>query len=260
MSAETENRKLLGLEFSWPIEPLYQPSIYDFYYHNSEKKTISGFTHNNGKLRKKTCTTLATNDSHRGFDIIAPPKTPVFPAAPGYVQAVWNRPDKGHRITIAHETESGTVVFTEYWNLGDINVRRGDLVYLETEIANTDYRGRLRIPHLYLSIRIGENSFRTTIDPLEILPQRDFSILPNNLSSADGFSDSSVALYDEIMKNGWDFKVYVKTKEVIKPTDAIDSIPAGTVLELVRKRNNYAKVQFDGTIFTCDIDDLMYVF
>ena len=254
MSVQNENRKLLGLEFSWPIEPMYQPSIYDFYYHNNGKKTISGFTHNNGKLRKKIYTTMGTDVSHRGFDIVAPPKTPVYPAAPGYVQAVWDRADKDHRVTIAHETESGTVIYTEYWNLGDIFVRKGDLVYLETEIANTDYRGRLRIPHLYFSVRVGENNLRTTIDPLEILPERDFSVLPDKLSSADGFAESSVALYGEVMEKEWDFKVYVKTRE------AIDSIPTGTVLELIRRNVETVEVQSHNGIVTCNVEDLMYVF
>jgi len=253
-SNKEEKRKIAGIEFSWPTEPQYQPLVHDFYYCDLGQPTISGFTHNNVKLRKKLYTTLATDIRHRAFDINLAPGTPIFPAASGYVQAVWNRPGKDQRITVIHEGQDGVEVFTEYWHLGEIFVKKGDKVNLTTVIANSGFSGGAIIPHLHFSIRVGVNSFENTIDPLEILPQRDFASLPNRLSSSAGFADSSIFLYDDIMKKGWDFKVYVKTRSVI------NSIPIGTILELIRKKGELAEVKINDKKVTCNANDLDYIF
>ena len=249
-----EDRKVAGIEFSWPIELQYQPLIHDFYYYDIGESEILGFTHNNGKLQKRLNTTLATNVRHRAFDINVAPNKPIFPAAPGRVQEIWNRAGKDQRITIVHKGENEVKVFTEYWHLGDIFVKKGDVVDLTTVIANSGCSGGVRIPHLHFSIRVGKNDFESTIDPLEVLPQRDFDSLPNELSSSDGFADSSIVLYDEIMKKGWNFKVYVKTKH------AIDSIPVGTILEMLSKKSELVEVEVDGRGVTCNDKDLDHIF
>jgi len=254
----------------WPVEPKYKPTIHCYYYCNTGGEQIAGLTHNNWKIREKVYTKLIP-ERHHGFDIIMEPLTKVVAPADGVVRFVCDGYKDngtitnviGNYIVLKHdEPYEGYPVFSMLVHLNSCTVKRNDEVKAGEIIGLSGNSGGSRIPHLHVSIRLGENTPDNSIDPLELLPKRDFSSMSFLLTTEDGFPESSIELYNSIMARGWEFSVKVKTATDI-PVGVFDSkeiIPCGSILELFKRTGDDAVVLHNGTHVYCSHNDLKYTF
>ncbi len=159
----------IELSYTWPIIPKYKVCEHDKY----------GIRQNHYVLFKQR--------AHSGFDITADYGTEVKSIARGKVICTgfdgttsegldqFNM-GYGNRIEILNDDGRRCV----YGHLSEIFVKDGDYVDNNTVIGKTGCTGGSRVPHLHIEIR-KENTEKTgldyTINPLEILPEFDFSKL-----------------------------------------------------------------------------------
>jgi len=252
----------------WPIKVIYKSTVHDRYYCNTGVYE-HGLTHNNGERRKKKTSTLESA-GHNGFDIIAKPGTKVTAVDSGEVITAYNdytegklRIDSGgNYIVIKHDGAfRGADVYTSYYHLQHCGVKKGDRVRRGKIIGLSGNTGDSLIPHLHIKVCIGQNIDGNTIDPLEFLPELNFDKLRlrNNLSVMDGFPISSVELYKDMLENHWDFTVKVKAKNnLLIPSEKI-TIPAGTILELIKRTNEKCTVMYNDLRIVVPSAGLLFV-
>lgn len=102
---------------------------------------------------------------HRGIDIKAPEKTPIYATADGVVAyADSKQPGYGHLIIIRHGGDVVSVYAHNRRNLVD----EGDTVRQGQQIAEVGSSGKSRAPHLHFEIRMKGKP----VDPLIYLPAR----------------------------------------------------------------------------------------
>ncbi|MCL2846732.1 MAG: YheC/YheD family protein [Firmicutes bacterium] len=250
------------IEPIWPIEVRYKPTIHDFYYVSKGQHKIggedenSGLTHNNGNTRLRKFSTIEASD-HGALDIIAKIGTKVVAIDGGTVIEVRKDCPKdeqridsgGNYATIKHNTTfNGEDVYTSYQHLSSVAVKVGQKVARGKVIGLSGMSGDAQIPHLHFQVRIRQNHWTYAVDPLEFLPKMDFDKmhLEKKLSKRDGFPTSAIELYNDVLENGWWFTMRVKAKsKLVVPSEGIE-IPAGTVLEVVRRNNNKCTVLYEG--------------
>lgn len=157
------------IDYTWPIMPKYKLTEHDKY----------GIRLNHYVLFKQR--------AHSGFDITADYGTIVKSMTKGKVLVVgfdgtttegfekFNM-GYGNRIEILNDDGRRVV----YAHLSEILVKEGDIVDNNTIIGKTGCSGGSRVPHLHIEIRKGnteETGLDYTINPLEVLPEFDFSKL-----------------------------------------------------------------------------------
>ncbi len=156
-------------KYIWPIVPKYKVAEHDKY----------GIRKNHYVLFKER--------AHSGFDITADIGTEVHPIMSGTVliaefdgtttegMDAFND-GYGNKVEILNDDGKRTV----YGHLREILVKKGDKVTTETVIGKTGSSGGSRVPHLHLEIRkenTEETGLKYTINPLDMLPEIDFSNL-----------------------------------------------------------------------------------
>lgn len=156
-------------KYIWPIVPKYKVAEHDKY----------GIRKNHYVLFKER--------AHSGFDITADIGTEVHPIMSGTVliaefdgtttEGIDAFNDGyGNKVEILNDDGKRTV----YGHLREILVKKGDKVTTETVIGKTGSSGGSRVPHLHLEIRkenTDETGLKYTINPLDVLPEIDFSNL-----------------------------------------------------------------------------------
>lgn len=157
------------IEYTWPIEPKYRLTEHDKY----------GIRENHYVLFKRR--------DHSGFDITIDRGTPVKAIAKGVVLCsefdgtTTEGNDQfnmgyGNKIEILNDDGRRTV----YAHLSESFVKPGDRVDNNTIIGKTGCSGGSRVPHLHIEIRKAnteETGLDYTINPLDVLPEFDFSKL-----------------------------------------------------------------------------------
>ena len=244
----------------WPIVPKYKPLVHDYYLSNKGNSTIMGLTHNNDKIRQRHYVYLYSR-GHYGFDITAEPHTKIYAAADGsvtdivYIKDNKSLEDYGNRLSISHRgLKIGNNVQTLYAHLSEITVYNGQEVKKGDLIGYSGNTGGSRIPHLHFEVKLNGSN----VDPLECLPEFDLTSLKKKPTEEDGFSYSSVKLWNSIDKNKWDFKVYVKANQDISSGAGL--IPEGTELELKKFYGGSAVVIFEGKTVNVSSSAVLYTY
>ena len=241
-----------NIQFIWPVEPKYKPTVHDHYYNDFGIKKIGSLLHNNGLKRLKSAKTLLP-EINAGFDIIAKSKSSVRAAASGTVIEV-SHAKNDRFIVIAHDlTYDRKKVYTKYMCLLVVSVQVGDVVSQGDVIGNSGRNAKARMPLLHFRVMVGANAPSFTVDPLKVLPLRNFARLKDELSEGD-FSASAVYLYESMQDKKWDFSVFAKTR-----VEIVD-IPEGTVVELISKGKTRAKILYKDEELVCKPSDLLYNF
>ena len=241
-----------NIQFIWPIEPKYKPTVHDHYYNDFGIKKIGPLVHNNGLKRLKSARTLLP-EINAGFDIIAKSKSPVHAVASGTVIDV-SRAKNDRYIVIEHDlTYDGKKVYTKYMCLLAVSVQVGDKVLQGDVIGKSGRNPKARMPLLHFRVMVGANAPSFTVDPLKVLPLRNFARLKSELPEED-FSSSAICLYDSMQEKKWEFSVLAKTK-----VEVVD-IPEGTVVELISKGKTRAKILYEDEELVCKPSDLHYNF
>ncbi len=246
--------------FIWPIELTAKPLIHDYYLVKTGASKFAGLTHNNGKMRIRHYVQIRGRE-HFGFDITAPSDTEIRAAAAGRVVFAGSSSsdgtdssDYGKYLTIEHdERYEGQKVYTLYAHVNTMKVKNGDRVEQGDIVALSGNTGGSRIPHCHLEFRIGINKHSNNVDPLELLPERDFDALPDTLPG-DSYPASSVDLYNSVRDKQWDFVVRAKTRV------AVSGVPAGTVVTLTNRTKSATTFSYKGKIYSCKLTNLIYTF
>jgi len=242
-----------NIQFIWPVEPKYKPTLHDHYYNDFGVKKIGPLLHNNGLKRLKSARTLLP-EINAGFDIIAKPKSLVHAAASGIVIEI-SLVKSDRYIVMAHDmTYDGKKVYTKYMSLLVISVLIGDKVLQGDVIGKSGRNAIARMPILHFRVMIGANAPSFTVDPLKVLPLRNFARLKDELTEEEGFSVSAIRLYESMQENKWEFSVLAKSK-----VEIVD-IPAGTVVELISKSKTRARILYEEEELVCKPKDLHYNF
>lgn len=159
----------MGKNYIWPITPKYIVAEHDKY----------GIRKNHYVLFKER--------AHSGFDITADIGTEVHAVQSGTVLLAefdgtttegFDAFNDGYGNKVEILNDDGKRVV--YGHLRESYVKPGDKVEQNQVIGITGCSGGSRVPHLHLEIRKSnteETGLKYTIDPLELLPQLDFSTL-----------------------------------------------------------------------------------
>ena len=160
--------------YSWPIEPQYIVNEHDMY----------GIRPVHMILNKPKF--------HSGFDITSRAQTPVNASIDGVVtfsglderifsgQSKWNQ-RYGNMI----EVVDNFGIKSLYAHLREVFVKPGDHVNKNSVIGLTGCSGGARVPHLHFEIRkvnTPHSGEKNTINPLELLPKRDFDKLQKHFN------------------------------------------------------------------------------
>ncbi len=248
----------------WPVMPRFEMLQHDMYQVSSGPEEYYGYSHNNGLLRKKHYV-FGTQRAHFGQDITAIPNTPVVAAADGKVIFYGIDSDSigstgfGKYIILEHEDGGvidGVPVYTLYGHLTDSVVAVGDIVNQGDIIAHSGSTGGSRIPHVHFEVRVGMNNSGHAVDPLELLPASGPSDLKNKLDVNSGFYTSSVELYDAMLQGGYEYTIHARTVKDINKGGV--QIPTGTVVELVKRRDNLVTIICNDKWLDIDADHLEY--
>jgi murein DD-endopeptidase MepM/ murein hydrolase activator NlpD len=251
--------------FIWPVEPAYQMTVHDYYQVRSGVASVLGFTHNNGKYRKRHYVRIDGRE-HYALDITVPQNTPVYATAAGTItSAGFSSPDgtdsseSGNNMTLEHDDlYEGQKVFTRYLHLTKFVAKKGHHVKQGEIIGYSGNTGGSRIPHLHFEVRLGKNDKSVTIDPLEILPPRHIETMKGSLPGGT-FPDSSVALYKSLMENQYNFKCFVKAKEDL-PIDEINVIEKGSLVELVKRTYQATTIKYKGSNYSFALNAFDYTY
>lgn len=251
-------------EFVWPVEPEYQMLLHDRYQVSSGNKAVGGYTHNNGLSREKHYV-FGNRRNHYGFDITAKPGSTVVAVADGTVLGIYKDTDSigstgyGNYIIIRHKNKHNEMtVYTLYAHLSKVTVSAGQSISQGEQVALSGNTGGSRIPHLHLEFRLGSNNKNATIDPLEVLPNRDFSIRKAALDADDGFATSSIRLHADMLVNGWDYTIFGRMLKEVKYSGVV--IPVGAEVEIISRTDSTLTCSFNGTQFKCDASSVEYTY
>ena len=87
---------------------------------------------------------------HLGVDLRAPAGTPIYPIAPGIVTSIGDNPVGGYVVNVDHANG----IKTYYAHCSTINVRKGDQVGYDTQIATVGDTGNAKgtYPHLHFQV------------------------------------------------------------------------------------------------------------
>lgn len=251
-------------EFVWPVEPQYQMLLHDRYQVSSGSSEVGGYTHNNGLMREKHYV-FADRRNHYGFDITAAPGSEVYAAASGKVLGIYQDTDAtgstgyGTYIIIRHtDKHKDMTVYTLYAHLSKVLTEAGQNVKQGQAVALSGNTGGSRIPHLHLEFRMGSNSKEGCVDPLELLPKRDFSLRRSILEPEKGFVTSSVQLHARMLAGGWDYAIPARTVKEISGSGI--TVPAGATVEITGRSGKTVKCIYNGSPFECRTSALEYTF
>ena len=272
--------------FEWPIEPRYAQLAHDMYLVSGGDKSVFGYTHCNGLLRKRHYVYIAGRN-HYGYDITAAPGTAVRAPAAGAVLGVYKHSYErtatsgyGLYLVIDHGSElvGAANAFTIYGHLQQAEAKAGDRVSVGDVIAYSGNSGGSRIPHLHFEFRIGANDNEHNVDPLEALPPLDTLPMPETqppidtpLPGAshpgqvpciqDGLDRSSVELYRRMLNSNWEYEVRAMTL-ADKTFDDGAVIPAGAELPLLSRSDEgfSASVSYNGSSYAYALDELAFIY
>lgn len=116
------------------------------------------------------------NIVHTGVDIPDDEGTPILAAGPGtvvwagwglFTEAPLNKDDPyGQAVAIRHDFGfRGQTLYTIYAHMSAINASIGQWVNTGTVIGYVGRTGNTTGPHLHFEVRLGENSFHSTLNP-----------------------------------------------------------------------------------------------
>lgn len=246
--------------FIWPLEPQYQMLLHDRYQVSSGSSTIGGYTHNNGLMRQKHYV-YGGRRNHYALDITAAPGSEVAAVSDGKVLGIYTDTDSigstsyGKYLIIRHSDKlEGRTVYTLYAHLSKAAVKSGQSVKQGDIIAYSGNTGGSRIPHLHLEVRLGGNDKAYCIDPLEVLPERNFANFRSTLEPEYGFPSSSITLHAQMLECGWDYAI---PGRLLRQTHGIS---AGTEVEIISRSGSTVKFRTDSGTYSCPASALEYTF
>lgn len=132
---------------------------------------------------------------HRGLDFPNTPGTPVLAASSGTVIHAGAKPSRqdgvnyyGNTVIIKHDWQwQGKDVYTLYAHTLELFVDVGDYVEAGQLIAGVGATGLVSGPHLHLEVRVGEDTFLNTRNPmLWIAPYEGWGTLAGRVIDLDG--------------------------------------------------------------------------
>jgi murein DD-endopeptidase MepM/ murein hydrolase activator NlpD len=138
-----------------------------------------------------------TLQPHHGVEFYVPTSTQILAAASGTVRVAGSDSDfvfgphenfYGNLVVIEHDSRwNSQAVFTLYGHLSNIVVREGQVVNSQEIIAYSGATGVADGPHLHFEVRLGQNSYGTTRNPLLWLyPFPDFGTVAGRVIWPDG--------------------------------------------------------------------------
>jgi murein DD-endopeptidase MepM/ murein hydrolase activator NlpD len=114
--------------------------------------------------------------THHGVEFYVPGNTPIYASAPGTVMVAGDDSSNiygphpnfyGSLIVIRHDFQhNGKAVFTLYAHLSQLLISEGQRVNVGEQIAWSGATGVADGPHLHFEVRVGENSYNHTRNPL----------------------------------------------------------------------------------------------
>jgi len=134
---------------------------------------------------------------HTGVDIPASKSSPVLAAGSGEV--VWagygvyrggydETDPYGLAVVIRHDFGyQGQTLYTIYGHLDQIDVAEGQYVTTGQQLGLVGETGRVTGPHLHFELRVGENSFYTSLNPeLWLVPPVGWGVLAGRVLDSSG--------------------------------------------------------------------------
>ncbi len=251
-------------EFVWPVEPMYPLLLHDRYQVSSGSETVGGHTHNNGLMREKHYV-YGNRRNHYGLDITADPGSEVIAAADGKVLGIYEDSDSigstgyGTYMILRHDNKHNDMtVYTLYAHLSRPMASAGQKVSQGQAIALSGNTGGSRIPHLHLEFRLGANDKSACVDPLEMLPGRDFSFADKELEAENGFPTSSIRLHNAMLRFGWEYVITGLVKKDISASGI--TCPAGSEVVILSRSGNTVKCRYGEYEFSCKASSLEYTY
>ena len=134
---------------------------------------------------------------HNGIDVAEELGTPVLAVADGTVVVAqsdfnalygWRCDWYGELVVIElDETWLGQPMYALYGHVLNINVEVGQRVTRGEPVAEVGFGGAALVPHLHFELRIGENSFESTRNPmLWIAPGSSRGVIAGRITDPDG--------------------------------------------------------------------------
>lgn len=133
---------------------------------------------------------------HTGVEFVVSAGTPVLAAAAGTVivagsdSAVAYGPQTnfyGLLVIIEHDTNDGSVLYTLYGHLSEVQVEMGQRVATGDLLGLSGASGVADGPHIHLEIRVGTNSYESTRNPLLWLkPLPETGVVAGRITGANG--------------------------------------------------------------------------
>lgn len=134
---------------------------------------------------------------HNGLDIVEPPGTPVLAVAPGTVIVAGPDADRlygwrcdwyGNLVVIElDQTWDGQPIYVLYGHVLEIAVEVDQRVAAGDPLAVIGVGGVATAPHLHLEVRVGENTFGATRNPvLWLRPEPGYGVIAGRLIDPDG--------------------------------------------------------------------------
>jgi len=186
------------------------------------------------------------NIIHTGVDLPAPRGTSVLAAGPGTI--VWagiglysgssDNPNDPYGIAVAIRHDFGyqdQQLYTIYAHMEEVDVVLGQWVKTGTVIGKVGSTGNTTGPHLHFEVRLGENSFYSTRNPvLWMAPPEDYGVLVGRVTGDFGstLKDHLVSVTNTQIQKTW--KVYTYASDATIHSDsyynenvALGDLPAG---------------------------------
>jgi len=204
------------------------------------------------------------NIIHTGVDLPAPRGTNVLAAGPGTV--VWagvglytgssdslNDP-YGNAVAIRHDFGyQDQQLFTIYAHMDEVDVVVGQWVNTGTVLGKVGSTGATTGPHLHFEVRLGENSFYSTRNPvLWMAPPEGYGVLVGRVTADYGATLKDHLIFVRNIQTLKTWKVYTYASDATIHSDsyynenvALGDLPAGIYeIDIIFDSvNNWSKVQ-----------------
>ncbi|MGB8214987.1 MAG: peptidoglycan DD-metalloendopeptidase family protein [Anaerolineales bacterium] len=191
-------------------------------------------------------TFFGPNIIHTGVDLPAPRGTDVLAAAPGTV--VWAgyglftselgyiKDPYGMAVAIYHDFGyQDQPLYTIYAHMEEIDVVVGQWLNTGDVIGKVGSTGNATGPHLHFEVRLGENSFYSTRNPvLWMAPPQGYGVLAGRVMSEDGITLKDQLVSMRNLQSGKTWNVYTYASDATIHSDAyynenvaLGDLPAG---------------------------------
>jgi hypothetical protein len=183
---------------------------------------------------------------HTGVDIVTPVGTPVLAAEAGRI--VWSdfglflgiqdvTDPYGLAVVVEHDFgHRGQLLYTVYAHLSESLVVRGQRVERGETIALSGQSGIVTAAHLHFEVRIGDNSYFTSLNPeLWLAPPQGWGVLAGSVTNVflEPLVGHEIKVISQETKREWWVNTYGSAQTVngdpyYRENFALSDLPAGT--------------------------------